>query len=87
LRNRDTTVICWELLKAMASGPQSPTRLSRLTNVPYNRFPDYMEILAGAGLIREESLEGHERYSITPRGMEALGHLDSGLKLLFSALE
>ena len=87
MRNRDTTVICWELLRAVSAGPQSPTRLARVANVPYNRLPYYLGFLTRGGLVKGDSAEGRERYSITPRGMDALDHLDSGLKLLFSALE
>lgn len=87
LKNRDTTVICWELLRAMAPGPLGATRLSRVANVPYNRLPDYLGYLTAGGLVKAETYEGHERYRLTPRGMEALNHLDSGLKMLFSALE
>lgn len=84
LKNRDTTVICWELLRALASGPQIPSRLARVANIPYDRLPDYMGLLAAGGLVRVEPVGGHEEYSITTRGMEALSHLDSALKLLFS---
>jgi predicted transcriptional regulator len=87
LKNRDTTVICWELLRAMASGPQSPTRLARVANVPYDRLAEYLDVLFTGGLIKADSSEGHDRYSITPRGMEVLDHLDSGLKMLFTSLE
>ena len=83
LRNRDTTVIYWELLRAMASGPQKPSRLARVVNVPYNRLGEYLEPLAAGGLVKGEAVEGHEVYSMTPRGMEALTHLDRGLKMLF----
>lgn len=34
-----------------------------------------------------ESTEGHEKYSVTPKGMEVLYQLDRGLKTLFPALE
>lgn len=87
MKNRDTTVICWELLRAMAPGPQLPSRLARVVNVPYDRLPEYLELLKSGGLVKVEPVEGHETYSTTPRGMEVLNHLDSGLKMLFSALE
>ena len=87
LKNRDTTVICWELLRAMASGPQIPSRLARVANVPYGRLGEYLGYLGAGGLIKMEQREGHEVYSITTRGMDALSHLDSALKLLFSALQ
>jgi predicted transcriptional regulator len=37
--------------------------------------------------VEAEQSEGHETYSITPKGMEVLHHLDSGLKMLFSVME
>ena len=87
MKNRDTTVICWELLRAMAQGPRIPSSLSRLANVPFGRLGEYIGLLASAGLVTAETVEGHETYSITPRGVEVLNYLDSGLKMLFSALE
>jgi predicted transcriptional regulator len=87
LKNRDTTVICWEILRAMAPGQQNPTRLARVANVPYDRLPEYLGLLTARGLAKVEQSEGHVIYSITPQGMEVLHHLDSGLKMLFSALE
>ncbi len=86
MKNRDTTIIYWELLRTMAAEPQLPSRLARVANVPYNRLGDYLQFLTAGGLARVESTEGHERYSITPKGMEALNYLDSALKILFQAL-
>ena len=86
LKHRDTTVIYWEILQALASGPQLPTRLSRLVNVPYDRFGEYVGVLTSGGLVKVESSDEHERYAITPHGMEALHHLDTVLKMLFSAM-
>lgn len=83
MRNRDTTVIYWELLRTMASGPQKPTRLARVANVPYNRLGKYLGFLVSEGFVKVESAEGHEMYSVTLKGMEVLNHLDSGLKMLF----
>lgn len=87
LKNRDTTVICWELLRALAPGPLLPSRLARVANLPYDRLGDYLGFLTAGGLVKSEPAEGHEMYSITPRGMDALNRLDSALKMLFSALE
>ena len=84
MKYRDTTVICWELLRALAAGPQLPTRLARVANVPYDRLGEYGGVLTMGGLVWAVSADGHGRYYITPRGMEALNHLDSGLKMLFS---
>jgi predicted transcriptional regulator len=83
LKNRDTTIIYWELLKAMAYGPQKPSRLARVANVPYNRLGEYLGYLTSGGFVKVESVEGHDMYSVTPKGMEVLDHLDSGLKMLF----
>lgn len=87
LKNRDTTVICWELLRALARGPQLPSRLSRVANVPYDRLGDYLGLLMSGGLVKAEPAQGHEMYAITPKEMEGLNHLDSGLRMLFPAFE
>ena len=86
MKHRDTTVICWEILRALAGGPQLPTRLSRVANVPYDRFGEYVQVLISGGLVKVDSSEEHERYAITPQGMEALHHLDTGLRMLFPAM-
>ena len=86
MENRDTTVIYWELLKAMASGPQIPSRLARVANVPYDRLGRYLGFLTTGGFVRMESVAGHETYSVTPRGMEVLDRLEPELKMLFPAL-
>ena len=80
-------MIYWELLRAMASGPQMPSRLARVANVPYTRLGEYLGYLASGGLVKVDPAEGHEVYSLTPRGMETLAHLDSGLKILFPLFE
>jgi predicted transcriptional regulator len=87
LKNRDTTVILWVLLRALASGPQIPSKLARVANVPFGRLEEYLGTLAARGLVRVEPADGHEMYSITLVGMDALNHLDSGLRMLFPALE
>ena len=86
MKNRDTTVIYWELLRAMSSGPQMPSKLARVANVPYERLKEYLEFLVASGVVKSESAEGHENYSVTPRGMDVLQHLDQGLRMLFPAL-
>jgi predicted transcriptional regulator len=43
--------------------------------------------LASGGLVKTEPAQGHEMYAITPKGMEALNHLDSGLRMLFPSFE
>lgn len=86
MRYRDTTVIYWELLRAMASQPQLPSALARVANVPYNRLGTYLDALKSGGFIRVESMEGHDNYSVTPKGMDVLDLLDRGLGMLFPAL-
>jgi len=69
-------VICWEILRALASGPQGPSRLARVANVPFDRLGDYLNPLISAGLVRVEALEGHDLYHLAPEGMQALADLD-----------
>lgn len=86
MKNRDTTVILWELLTALASGPRKPSVLSRVANIPYDRLGDYLGPLMTQGCVGMEQLDGHDVYSVTPKGVELLHHLDLGLKMLFPAL-
>jgi predicted transcriptional regulator len=82
LKNRSAVVICWELLKALSFGPQGPSRLARVANVPFDRLGEYMNPMLANGLVTRESPEGHELYHITQEGMSALGDLDRVLPKL-----
>ena len=82
LRNRSKVVICWEILRSLASGPQGPSRLARVANVPFDRLGDYLHPLTSAGLVRVEAVDGHDLYHLTPEGMEALADLDRVLPKL-----
>jgi len=75
-------VICWELLKALSAGPQMPSKLARVANVPFNRLGEYLGLLASKGLVKMESIDAHDRYSITIDGMQVLGDLDRALPKL-----
>ena len=82
MKNRSTVVICWEVLKALSSGPLGPSRLARATNVPFDRLAEYAGPLLAKGLIRVDSSGGRDVYSITPEGMQVLGDLDKALPKL-----
>jgi predicted transcriptional regulator len=82
LKNRSTVVICWELLKVLSSGPQMPSKLARVTNVPFDRLGKYLGLLALGGLVKKERLDEHDIYSITTDGMQVLGNLDQALSKL-----
>ncbi len=82
MRNRSKVVICWELLRALASGPQGPSRLARLVNVPFDRLGEYMVPLSSAGMVTAGSVDGHSIYRITQEGMAALADLDRVLPKL-----
>ncbi|MDA4127480.1 MAG: hypothetical protein OK452_09835 [Thaumarchaeota archaeon] len=82
MKNRSTVVICWELLKALSAGPQMPSRLARVANVPFNRLGEYLGLLASRGLVKMESVDAHDKYSITIDGMQVLGDLDRALPKL-----
>lgn len=76
MRNRSKVVICWELLRALAPGPQGPSRLARVANVPFDRLTEYLNPLLSSDLVRKESTEAHDLYYITPGGMQGLNDLD-----------
>jgi predicted transcriptional regulator len=82
MRNRSKVVICWEVLRALASGPQGPSRLARVANVPFDRLDEYLGPLVSAGLVRREADGEREVYRVTPEGMQALGDLDRVLPKL-----
>jgi len=86
LRNRSKVVICWEILRALAAGPQGPSKLARVANVPFDRLDDYLGLLISGALVRVESVEGHDLYHLTPDGMQGLADLDRVLPKLFGEL-
>ena len=66
----------------MASGPQGPSRLTRVANVPFNRLAVYLDPMISKGLVRKGQAEGRDVYAITQEGMEALRDLDRVLPKL-----
>ena len=84
--NRDRVVICWELLTDLASGPKKPSALARVASIPYDRLGEYLGPMATESLIEVKQVDGHAVYSVTPKGLELLHHLDPGLRMLFPAL-
>ncbi len=84
MRNRSKVVICWEILRALAPGPQGPSRLARVANVPFDRLTDYISPMVAGGLVRKESEDGRDTYHLTQDGMDGLRELDRVLPRLLS---
>lgn len=59
-----------------------PSKLARVANVPFNRLGEYLGLLASKDLVKMESVDAHDRYSITIDGMQVLGDLDRALPKL-----
>jgi predicted transcriptional regulator len=82
LKYRSAIFVYLEILTALASGPLGPTKLARRINVPFDRLPSYTDGLLAKGAIRKDSHEGHDEYSLTPAGAQALADLQRALSRL-----
>ena len=69
LKRRPVILIYGELLRVLSTGPQRTTRLARICNVPLDRFDSYIAPLVAKGLMRKETVEGHDTFYVTEEGM------------------
>jgi predicted transcriptional regulator len=82
LKYRPSIVVYIEILTILAEGPHGPTKLARRANISYDRLPDYTDGLLAKGAIRKDSRDGHDEYSLTPDGAQALEDLRKGMSRL-----
>jgi predicted transcriptional regulator len=82
LRYRSEILVYFEILTVLAEGPTGPTKLSRAVNLPYDRLPQYLDTLLSGGMIRKETRDGHEEYSMTAVGFQLLSDIDRVLSAL-----
>lgn len=82
LKYRPSIVVYMEILTILAEGPLGPTKLARRVNVSYDRLSDYTDGLVAKGSIRKDSHDGHDEYSLTPEGAQALADLQKGISRL-----
>ena len=77
---RSRLQISIEILKAISSGEQKPTRLMYACNLSWNSIRDSLGFLVAKGYVDELSEnEKRKRYCITSSGMDVLRYY-SGLK-------
>ena len=82
MKYRPSILVYVEILAILADGPLGPTKLARRSNISYERHPVYADGLVTKGAVRKESRDGHDEYSLTPEGAEALADLKKGLQRL-----
>jgi predicted transcriptional regulator len=82
LKYRPSIVVYMEILTILTEGPIGPTKLARRANISYDRLPDYVDGLVAKGTIRKDSRDGHDEYSLTPEGAQALADLQKGIARL-----
>lgn len=57
-----------DVLGRLIERPSGPTRLSRLCNLSYDKCAEILAELEARGLVRKETEDGHDVYSVTPDG-------------------
>jgi predicted transcriptional regulator len=70
LKHRPRVVIYVEILAELGERPCGPTRLSRATNLSYDKCVEILAELEGRGLVRKDAQDGHSVYSTTPEGFQ-----------------
>ena len=89
LRNRSKLEISADILRVLATGPTPKTYVMYGANLSYDMLNPYLDFLLNAGLIEKKEAPpptkndirsgGHYEflYSVTTKGMTALGQLES----------
>ncbi len=67
----------FDILRAVASGVQKPTRIMYKANLSWTIMQGYLEKLLAQGLIAEESEEEKRIYRLTQRGFHLLQQFHS----------
>lgn len=57
-----------DVLGRLIGCPSGPTKLSRICNLAYDRCVEILAELEARGLVKKESEEGRDVYSVTPDG-------------------
>jgi predicted transcriptional regulator len=68
LKKREPLLIHIEILASLFASPKGPTRLAQSCNIQFGRLEGYTSALLRKGLIRAETAEGQQVYSITEEG-------------------
>ena len=68
MKKREPILIHMEILASLFEAPKGPTRLAQACNVNYGRIEKFTRPLLDRGLIRSETVDGQEVYSISDQG-------------------
>ena len=63
-----------EVLTAISSGKQKPTRIMYACNLSWNSIKDTLDLLVAKGFVDEMYEERRKRYYITVKGRDVLGY-------------
>ncbi len=72
MRHRPRVVIYVEILSELRERPSGRTRLSRVTNLSYDKCVEILRELEAKGLVRKAAHEGHNVYGATPDGSQVV---------------
>ena len=70
MKKRETIVIQMEILASLFASPKVVTRLAQSCNVNLARMGSYSGPMLAKGLIKKETRDGQEVYSITEGGYQ-----------------
>jgi predicted transcriptional regulator len=70
LKKREPILIHMEILASLFASPKGPTRLAQSCNIQFARLESYTSVLLNKGLIRAETAEGQQVFSITEQGYD-----------------
>lgn len=71
MKRRANVIIYMQLLRLLLEGPRGPSRLQQALGLNYPKFIEFAEFLESRQLIRRETKDEHEFYSLTAAGIEA----------------
>ncbi len=72
MRHRPRVVIYVEILSELRDRPSGRTRLSRVTNLSYDKCVEILRELEARGLVTKAGQYGHDIYSTTPDGYQVV---------------
>ncbi len=68
MRKREPILIQMEILASLFASPKGVTRLSQSCNVNQGRIENFIRPMLGKGLIRSQTVDGLEVFSISEEG-------------------
>jgi len=81
---RSRLEIYLDVLEAVASGIEKPTRIMYATNLSWKPTQKIIEFLINQGLIKEFTVGKRRRYEITEKGLDVLKYFRRIQKILIT---